>query len=351
MRFLLILTIVLGAALLVQQFKKSSLNSSRPERKFYISKPLESGKWSEPQLKIRRQLALQAQVPEKIITKSDVEFRNDFPDFQFVKTPVYSILTENKSFAFQNAFQTLTGFEKQFRQFFAPLVHFQKEKAMEVVFFDSRKTFDRFRSSIGVPSWVAGFYNPNQHRLFLFNAMDISKSIPTALHVRIPLRYQEILFPTLTGQMDEVLSVMRHEGAHQLFAHYQILPPDAASWIQEGLAVYCEKSQIGLSHRQYMTLLPYVSKVSISQLMGAPHFSGMDEKQAFTAYVMSWTLVYYLMQSSHQQGFYQFIRETQKNSSASTSLEVLAKKLNMSSAQLEKDFELFLKQFAGSKLS
>ncbi len=350
-RFLLLLIVVLGLAFLVQQFRKQPAFTSTPAKTFDLGKTKTEEHWSESDLNIRRQLATQAQVSEKLITLNDVKFKNDFTDFLFIKTPSYSILTENKSFAFQNAFQTLTTFEKQFRQFFSPLIRIPKQKTMEVVFFDSQKTFDRFRSSIGVPAWVAGFYNPHQHRLFLFNAMDISKTVPFASHVKIPFRYQEILLPTLTGQMDQVISIMRHEASHQLCAHYNILPPEAASWLHEGLAVYCEKTQIGLPHRQYMTLLPYVPKVSISELMGAPHFSGMDEKQVFVAYIMSWSLVYYLMQNQRQAGFYQFIREMNKNPSASTNIQTLAKKLNTSSGQLEKDFELFMKQFSGSKYS
>ncbi len=350
-RFLILLIVILGIAFLIQQFKQHPSSISTPGKIFHLGQIKTEERWSESDLKVRRQLANQAQVSEKLITLNDVKFKNDFPDFYFIKTPSYSILTENKSFAFQNAFQTLTGFEKQFKQFFSPLIRIPKQKTMEVVFFDSQKTFDRFRLSIGVPNWVAGFYNPDQHRLFLFNAMDISKTVPFASHVKIPFKYQEILLPTLTGQMDQVISVMRHEASHQLCAHYNILPPDAASWLHEGLAVYCEKTQIGFPHRQYMTLLPYVPKVSISELMGAPHFSGMDEKQVFVAYIMSWSLVYYLMQNQRQAGFYQFIREVNNNPSISTNIQILAGKLNLNSGQLEKDFELFMKQFSGSKYS
>ncbi|MBI1884409.1 MAG: DUF1570 domain-containing protein [Chlamydiae bacterium] len=349
LRLTTLIAVIVGTGLFFENRKKEESSTRSLQvafKKSVIPSHPTSQTWDEKTLQLRHGLAMEAQVAEKFISLEDVEFKQDFPSFTFVKTPVYSILTEKKSFAFQNALQTLLSFETQFRGTFSMLLSGQRGLGLQVVFFDSEKTFQEFRRKNRVPEWVCGFYNFKDHRLYLYNALDITKSTSPLAHVKIPFRYQEILLPTLTGQMDQTLSLMRHEATHQLSAQYNILPKNVASWLLEGWAVYCEKAQIGLPHRQYMLLLAYLPPMKVSELMSIRSFLGLNENQALDAYATSWCLIYYLMQSPRQTGFYQFLKQVQNHPEESTQIAILARNLRTTPEQLEKDFQNFRRQMA-----
>jgi hypothetical protein len=343
-KLLSIVVLILGAGLCVQKWR-----DVRPAAEKEASLPTRT-QWSEKDLKARKALSQESQIPESLITLEDISFKRDFPNFYLVKKKPYSILTEQKSFGFQNALQTLFNFENDFRRFFGGLIFRKSGKPLQVVFFDSQKTFNQFKNKIGAPSWSGGFYNFENHRLYLFNAMDISKTASPLSYAKIPLKYQELLIPTLSGQMDQTLSVMRHEASHQLFVEYGIIPEDAAAWLHEGLAVYSEKPQIGLPHRQYLTLLPFAPKIKIRELMQPFRFGGLDGEQAMAAYVMSWAAVSYLMRQERQPGFYKYLFQIRKNPALSQRPESLAKALGKTPDQMESEFEAFLKAQSGRNL-
>lgn len=343
-RILIILSVILGLAIVLQQFKRPNPVQTKIQKFPEETAEPYTLKWDERTLQIRRKLAFEAQIPEKYITGNDVEFAQEFPSFQFVKTPIFTILAEKKSFAFQNAFQTLTQFEKQFQQFFLPLSASKKVSGLQVLFFDTEETFGKIRSKLKIPEWTAGFYSIIDDRLFLYNAMDVSKSKSAINYMRIPFRYQELILPTLTGQMDQVMTVMRHEATHQLLIHYNIVPMDAAAWLHEGLATFCEKPQIGLPHRQYMTLMRHIPIIPIHQLMQYKSFLNLGEDQALFAYTTSWAFIYYLMQPQRKNGFFKYLSEVSQNSAASSDTHLLAQKLGLKPEELEKDFQDFTQQ-------
>ena len=343
-KLLSIVILISGAGLCIQKWRDSKPAVEKEISSF--ARP----QWSEKDLKARKALAQESQVPESLITLEDISFKRDFPHFYLVKKKPYSILTEQKSFGFQNALQTLLDFENDFRRFFGGLIFLRMVKPLQVVFFDSQKTFDQFKNKIGAPSWSGGFYNFENHRLYLFNAMDITRTASPLAYARIPLKYQELLIPTLSGQMDQTLSVMRHEASHQLFVEYGIIPEAAAAWLHEGLAVYCEKSQIGLPHRQYLTLLPFAPKIKIRELMQPYRFGGLDGDQAMAAYVMSWAAVSFLMQQQRQPNFYKYLFQIRKNPALSQRPEALAKTLGKTPEQMESEFQAFLNSQSGKTL-
>ena len=336
------------------KFKKPSstqLNSSSNQKQNSSHTKNEKNAWTQEDKTLRTQLAQKFSLPKKFVSYHDVLFYKEFPSFAFVKNSTYSIMTEKKSMPFKNAYTALNVFSKHFMQRFRPLIAKHTKKNLEVVFFDKKDTFEQFKAKIQAPKWAEGFYHFNHKRLYIYNSLDINKTSSVLPYVRVPFKYKEILVPTLSGQMDQVLTIMRHEGAHQLFDHFHILHPKFHSWLHEGFACYSEKPQIGMAHRQYQLLLGLLSPLSVKQLTSLQHFGQLNQMQALQCYASSWCLVYYLMQPSRKNLFFNYLVHLRKKSSQSNqfsggNIGELSKFLKTTPDKLEQDFKNFASQMA-----
>lgn len=360
MRFFFQLIVILGVSYFIfQKYISPPIPNKSQESEISVQKSLSTQSshkqsatdkeiiWNDEDLAIKNNLSQKYHIPANAIRLSDVQLVKDFPKFDFIKNSLYSVVLEKKSMPFKNAFRTLNQFAQHFFEFYRPIIGTKKKTPMEVVFFDTEKAFNAYKKKWGIPGWVAGFYSFDHRRLFVFNAVDIEKTQSSLDYAKVPMKYKEILVPTMAGQMDSVLSIIRHEGAHQLLTQYKVLHPKTNSWIHEGLATYSEKPQIGMAHRQYQTLLGIITPLNIKDLIKIRQFGSLNSMQAMQAYTTSWALIYFLMQPSRRSDFYQYLKQLRKTAFKADqyvggNIEQLAQFMHMSVSELEKNFSQFI---------
>jgi hypothetical protein len=264
------------------------------------------------------------------VTPRDVRLSAEFPRFHFVKSPPYTIVTDESYGAVQKTLSVLTELHEQFRRHFAPLIRQEDElRDVDVVFFGSEDAFRSYALRVA-PFFVnsAGFFSSGENRLVLLNQLSTSRYFQA--QDRLEQRRREYgdspdagpqLAMLRSGITSEAKSInerlIRHEGAHQLFHAYHIhsrygLEP---TWLTEGLAQYCETSEIG---RYHATLAERVKRAQrAAQLLplhmllnhrDASGFFALGEGRIELAYAQSWALVYMLMQDASRPQFFDYVR-------------------------------------------
>jgi hypothetical protein len=264
------------------------------------------------------------------VTPRDVRFSAEFPQFHFVKCPPYTIVTDESYGGVQKILTVLTDLRQQFRSTFSPLIKKDTElHDIDVVFFGSETTFRNYALRVA-PFFVnsAGFFSSGENRLALLNQLSTTRY--TQAEDRINDRSRRVSEATDNGlhlaslrsditseakSMNERL--VRHEGAHQLFHAYHIhsrygLEP---TWLTEGLAQYCETSEIGRYHtvladrviraRKAGHLLPLETLLNHRDSSG---FFALGEGNVELAYAESWALVYMLMQDNYRGHFFDYVK-------------------------------------------
>jgi hypothetical protein len=264
------------------------------------------------------------------VTPRDVRFSAEFPQFHFVKSPPYTIITDESYGEVQKVLGVLANLREQFRGTFGPLIKKDGElQDVHVVFFGSEEAFRNYAQRVA-PSFVnsAGFFSSGENRLALLNQLGTSRYTQARGHLDERARVfggnadagQQLaaLRSDITSEakfMNERL--IRHEGAHQLFhayhvqSHYGLEP----TWLTEGLAQYCETPDIGRYHsvlagrviraRQAGRLLPLETLLNHRNASGFFAFGGGDIE---LAYAESWALVYRLMQDDFRASFFDYLK-------------------------------------------
>ena len=264
------------------------------------------------------------------VTPGDVRFSAEFPRFHFVKSPPYTIITDESYGEVQKALGVLTSLREQFRDTFGPLIKQDSElQDINVVFFGSEEEFHNYALRVA-PSFVnsAGFFSSGENRLALLNQLGSSRYAQARGHLDERARmfggYADAgpqLAALRTGITSEAKSMnerlIRHEGAHQLFHAYRIhsrcgLEP---TWLTEGLAQYCETPEIGRYHfvladrvvraRKAGRLLPLKTLLNHRDASG---FFAFGEGGIELAYAESWALVYRLMQNDFRASFFDYLK-------------------------------------------
>jgi len=264
------------------------------------------------------------------VTSRDVRFSAEFPQFHFVKSPPYTIVTDESFGEVQKILVVLADLREQLHRRFAPLIKQDGElRNIHVVFFGSEEVFRKYALRVA-PSFVnsAGFFSSGENRLALLNQLGTSRYADA--QVRLDERSRRFsnfadAGPQLAALRSDMTSeaksmnerLIRHEGAHQLFHAYHVhsrfgLEP---TWLTEGLAQYCETPEIGRYHatladrvlhaRKAGQLLPLKTLLNHRDPSG---FFALGEGNIELAYAESWALVYMLMQDEFRGRFFDYIR-------------------------------------------
>jgi len=264
------------------------------------------------------------------VTPRDVRFSEEFPQFHFVKSPPYTIVTDESFGEVQKILTVLADLREQLHQRFAPLIKQDADlKDIHVVFFGSEEAFRKYALRTA-PSFVnsAGFFSSAENRLALLNQLGTSRY--TDAQVRLDERSRRLsnfadAGPQLAALRSDITSeaksmnerLIRHEGAHQLFHAYHVhsrfgLEP---TWLTEGLAQYCETPEIGRYHstladrvtraRKAGQLLPLETLLNHRDPSG---FFALGEGNIELAYAESWALVTMLMQDGFRDHFFDYIK-------------------------------------------
>jgi hypothetical protein len=264
------------------------------------------------------------------VTPRDVRFSAEFPQFHFVKSPPYTIVTDESFGEVQKILVVLADLREQLHQRFAPLINQNGElHNIHVVFFGSEEAFRKYALRVA-PSFVnsAGFFSSGENRLALLNQLGTSRYANA--QVRLDERSHRFsnfadAGPQLAALRSDMTSeaksmnerLIRHEGAHQLFHAYHVhsrfgLEP---TWLTEGLAQYCETPEIGRYHatlagrvmraRKAGQLLPLKTLLNHRDPSG---FFALGEGNIELAYAESWALVYMLMQDECRGRFFDYVK-------------------------------------------
>jgi hypothetical protein len=264
------------------------------------------------------------------VTARDVRFSAEFPAFHFVKSPPYTIVTDESYGEVQKTLGVLTDLREQFRHHFAPLIRREDQlRDVDVVFFGSEDAFRSYALRVA-PSFVnsAGFFSSGENRLVLLNQLNTSRYFQARDRLEERSRQHHDspdAGPQLAALRSDITSeakslnerLVRHEGAHQLFHAYHIhsrygLEP---TWLTEGLAQYCETPEIG---RYHATLAERVTRahragqlLPLTTLLNhrdASGFFALGEGRVELAYAESWALVYMLMQAGSRPQFFNYVK-------------------------------------------
>jgi hypothetical protein len=308
------------------------------------------------------------------VTPRDVRFSAEFPQFHFVKSPPYTVVTDESFGEVQKILLVLGDLREQLRQRFAPLIKQDGDlRNIHVVFFGSEETFRKYALRTA-PSFVnsAGFFSSGENRLALLNQLGTSRY--TDAQGRLNERSRRLnnfadAGPQLAALRSDITSeaksmnerLIRHEGAHQLFHAYHVhsrfgLEP---TWLTEGLAQYCETPEIGRYHatladrvihaRKAGQLLPLKTLLNHRDASG---FFALGEGNIEVAYAESWALVYMLMQDEFRDRFFDYVKSYRNidNYRAAHAVEkaepetLLEAQLKMNLNTLESQWDSFITQ-------
>ena len=294
------------------------------------------------------------------ITRADLRLHEEFPAFHFVKVPACTIVTDAPYSDVEKTVRLLTELHQQFRQHFAALLHEQAAPPeIQVVFFSAEEPFRAYtrRVAPGLASGSAGFFTRSQNRLVLLNQLGTAQYAHAQARAAQFRRDRRGDITSEAKSMTERL--IRHEGTHQLFHAYGILSGSVVepTWINEGLAQYCEPPEIGGDHRalaERVTQARRAGKLlplhTLLNHHGVNGFFSLGGEKTAIAYAESWALVKFLMQDKYHDAFFNFIKRSRTSCHLNADGGVdktdigaaLAKFLNITSATLETDWREFL---------
>jgi hypothetical protein len=281
--------------------------------------------------------------PRATDTSADSRFINEFPNFEFTKRGDCSIMTDAPTQETERILRSLTQFRAEFEKYFSPLIRNRPAaRGFQIIYFSSEQPFrDYARRAVPALANSAGFYSSAEHRLVLLNQLGTAQfahvqnrlkerqqslSDPAAKPAGIEAGEDRVQASTQLAALRTEMAaeaeamterLVRHEAAHQLFDAYKIQSPLAAepTWLTEGLAEYCETSEIGAYHsvmahriakaRAADKLLPMKKLLNHRDPAG---FFSLGEKQTEVAYAQSWALIYFFMHNHYRAGFLEFIK-------------------------------------------
>jgi hypothetical protein len=272
------------------------------------------------------------------VTRQDVALFEQFSQFHFAKVSPYSVVTDAPYGDVERTLRLLTQLRKQFEQHFAALIRpGNTPENIQIVFFSSEEPFRAYARKVAPGlTGSAGFYSASENRLVLLNQLGTQqyanvqgglarqrRAVESRSDIDPDDRHQASMrLVTLKSKMAYEAKAMterlvRHEGAHQLFAAYGIQSRYGVepTWLGEGLAQYCEPDEIGAYHFALSERLtkarddrrPLPLKTLLNHRDAAGFFS-LGDQNVETAYAESWALTYFLMQGPHRVKFFDYIR-------------------------------------------
>lgn len=274
------------------------------------------------------------------ISFRDVRFTLEFPGLNFYRRPPFTIVSDRDFFRVEEAVSVLEELHVEFTRTFGDLlVRPERDDGIQLLFFSDARQFDEYRRRYGpdLPA-AAGFYSFAKDRLVLFDqksaqwAREASAQVNVATAVqrgrvadRELDRWQHSARRSIRAETRRAnRSVLRHEGAHQLFFTYGVHSEHGAEhlWLVEGLAGFCEDGLGGsrgeraddarrLGRRStFAELVNAADRESFATLAtDLPYDPWVAQNlgSVAAAYAQSWFTVQHLMRK-HRDGFFEYIR-------------------------------------------
>lgn len=313
------------------------------------------------------------------ITYRDVRLKMEFPDFEFHRSPPYTIITDESFFRVQNSVKVLHRLHDEFLTVFGPLVtRPDRGDGIQLLFFLEERRYRRYADKYAPQlENSSGFYSPKLDRLIVFNQITsdqlkeakrqfekleaLYRDSATSREelVQVELWRSDVARNILAHAESQTVYTLRHEGAHQLLFTYGVHSTQHAenSWLIEGLAVYCEQERIGDLPRDRVALLKRglrdATLIPLGELVGSRSARGLfvfgNEERVWMAYTQSWALVHFLMQHRYREPFFDYIRQIRDPAfvdqlAATPRIEIVAAAIGLSPEQFERHFTTYLQR-------
>ncbi len=297
---------------------------------------------------------------------------------RLTETGHYRVFSDASPHEVQHLVETLADLHAQFRQAFTPLLDdpARSPVTIQVLFFNRESDYRDYLRRVA-PALAAsdGCFLPAENRLAILNQTgragfararqpldprqhQLAGAADTAQRLQAAARSDQRRDAATEEARASTDRLIRHEGAHQLFHAHGIESkfPVEPTWLTEGLAQYCEPSQLGAIHgplvkslrraRDAGTLVPLTTLLNHRDPAG---FFALDDAHCNVAYAESWALVW-LMMRNHRPGFFDLIRHyrgIQTADAANTErkrdpVATLTGALGADASQLESEWQTFL---------
>ena len=270
---------------------------------------------------------------QPVISRRDVRFYMEFPAKHFSKSPPYTIISEESFFAVEHIVKQQQELYAQFGEWFSPLIMASERKDdVQLLIISNADEYSEYRNRYAAElKNGSGFYNSGIDRMVVYHQRDadwvkdgqqqiaaVEKQYAGKLQTEQARQSFEQWRIDTQGQLlaqanDATQSVLRHEGAHQLFFSLGIQNPlqNGRSWVTEGLATCCETEKIGqINPGRIAELKPALADgklIPLRELMTLPRC------ESLLAYAEAWSLTCMLMQPEYRSGFFAFLDWLRRN--------------------------------------
>lgn len=227
------------------------------------------------------------------LSAGDVRFLLDYPELNPYLIPPHLFAAGSGFDRVFSIHMILSSLEDEFRTEFTPFVSDNDDgRRVQICFFANEQDFHRETARQQREHLLnsVGFFSESQRRLYFYDPGSGS------------------------GQQTNV-TVVRHEGAHELATAYGIFSglSETPHWLAEGIAQYCETIPFGALDadnitvlrraQQAGTLIPWA--VLMADVRGKAVFLPPDSRRL--AYAQAWWLFRHLMQRRYQSRFFRFL--------------------------------------------
>ena len=313
--------------------------------------------------------------PPPTVSPRDAKFQLERPGFNLHRFPPYTIVTDEPFSSVVGYVRELELLERQIRSTFASLItRTNRVDGIQVLVFSREEDYKGFQNKHApLMENTAGFYAVMLDRLVLYNqagsavVQELRDTVSTTAdqfragangnreYDRMLRQQERSMLQQIDRQSRQIsTTVLRHEGAHQLFHTLGIHSSFHAEnvWLMEGLAVYCEGDRPGAILRPHVQLIQSAVRdgknISLTELVNHRSTRGLlafDESRSqggALAYAQSWALVHYLLHTSHRTGFEAFLlhlraRENLREVAVTPQMELLLRFLKMDGETLEQN--------------
>ncbi len=310
-----------------------------------------------------------------LVSARDVKFHLERPEFDLHRFPPYTIVSDEPFSSVVGFVRELELLERQIRSSFGDLItRTNRVDGIQVMVFSREEDYKAFQKKHApLMENTAGFYAVMLDRLVLYNqagstaVQELRENVTsTAEQFRAGAKgdreYDRLLRQQERSMLQQIdrqsrqisTSVLRHEGAHQLFHTLGIHSSFHAEnvWLMEGLAVYCEGDRPGAVLRANAQLIlaaardgrniPLAELVNHRSARGLLAFDETRSQGGALAYAQAWALVHYLLHSSHRPKFEAFLRhlrlrENLREVAVTPHMEILLRFLKMEEDALEQN--------------
>gem|GEM_PF-2015850 len=316
------------------------------------------------------------------LTARDVRFLLDYPGYEISLLPPYLFVHDTSFQLVLQAYGVLQDLATEFRAVFGDLIDDAAAgKKVYVCFFQDETTYQQHaaqREDVDLERSV-GFYSQLDDCLFLYDRLQsfartrmdrhldryvaeleqLENAPPAAAIRQFVATERKRLYQQLRG---EVLTTLRHEGAHQLAFALGLHSAEGYErlWLEEGLAQYLETRPPGAPVASRLELLAHGSAagelIPWQELIDTPTprgFSYYGDRYNY-AYAQSWLLFCFLMEPEPRPLFMRYLERVRALHVADLGRprsELFEETLKRSPAALGAALEARLLQSAGAAAS